>query len=380
MVHNSSAFEMLGGAPLTGFAPSPDVEIVDVALGRPAMFGTYISSRPVGYSARLTAAIADSDIVHFHNPSLLGGIGASQLPSGLRIYTTHEHWLLCPMHTLFRNEREVCTRRTCTTCCAVYGRPPQPWRWTGHLDRSVGALDAIMSPSRFTAELHRQRFPNASIEVVRPPGPRIRATVLADETVLHSTQHDRPFVLFAGRLQPIKGALWLAEELRAQSDLDVVFVGDGPERAAIEQLAQGSSRITVLGQRSHAEVLQLCSAARALIVPSLGYETFGGAGREALSVGTPVVVRALGPLPELVENGGGVCFENAEELRAIIARIAHDSDWYQSLRASVPNDDGGADDGEADEARFFRDYFSVIEAAANRRGLEALATWSRSLQ
>lgn len=368
VVHNSSAFRALGGTnPMEGFAEVAGVETVDLSIGRAAMVGTYLASRPLGYTSQLEAAMRDADIVHFHNPSLLGGVGGTLRTPALRAYTAHEHWLLCPMHTLFRNEQEVCTRRTCLSCCASYHRPPQPWRWSHLLDRAVEGLDVIMCPSRFTARLHRDRFPHAAIEVIRPPGPRSAERQREGSGRTDNLVDRPPFVLFAGRLQPIKGARWLAEALSAQSDLDTVFVGDGPERDALVRIARSSPRIVVLGQKSHDEVLRLCAAAQAVVVPSVGYETFGSVGREALSVGTPILVRNLGPLPELIEHGGGASFADADELRALVSRIAHDAAWYQSLRDTVPRS------AHDDDDRFFGEYFGALAAAARRRGDVALA-------
>jgi glycosyltransferase involved in cell wall biosynthesis len=46
---------------------------------------------------------------------------------------------------------------------------------------------------------------------------------------------------------------------------------------------------------------------------------------EAFREGTPVVVRELGPYPQIIEeSGGGLMFRDAEGLRAALARLADD--------------------------------------------------------
>src|SRR5919197_3565942 len=37
------------------------------------------------------------DVIHYHNMSLIG-ITALSYGSAIKLYTTHEHWLVCPMH------------------------------------------------------------------------------------------------------------------------------------------------------------------------------------------------------------------------------------------------------------------------------------------
>src|SRR4029079_16081626 len=42
------------------------------------------------------------DVIHYHNISLVGGPKLLALGSGLKLYSAHEYWLVCPMSTLFR--------------------------------------------------------------------------------------------------------------------------------------------------------------------------------------------------------------------------------------------------------------------------------------
>lgn len=52
------------------------------------------------------------DVIHYHNMSLIGisalSYGSS---SAVKLYTTHEHWLVCPMHVLWKFDREICTKK-----------------------------------------------------------------------------------------------------------------------------------------------------------------------------------------------------------------------------------------------------------------------------
>ena len=50
----------------------------------------------------------DYDVIHYHNTSLLGpAVLAMDTPAkrAVKLYTTHEHWLVCPMHVLWKFDR-----------------------------------------------------------------------------------------------------------------------------------------------------------------------------------------------------------------------------------------------------------------------------------
>jgi glycosyltransferase involved in cell wall biosynthesis len=83
------------------------------------------------------------DVIHFHNVSLIGGPGVLSYGAAVKLYTAHEHWLVCPMHTLWRHGREICTGRECLRCAFAYKRPPQLWR-AGNL---LARRHAISTPS-----------------------------------------------------------------------------------------------------------------------------------------------------------------------------------------------------------------------------------------
>ena len=54
-----------------------------------------------------------------------------------------------------------------------------------------------------------------------------------------------------------------------------------------------------------------------------------------MSMGTPVVVRAVGPLPELVEDGGGIAFADDDELARVLQRLVDDGEEADRLGAEA---------------------------------------------
>ena len=65
------------------------------------------------------------DVIHFHNVSLIGGPGLLKYGHGIKLYTMHEYWLVCPTHVLFKFNRAACTQTHCFFCGLTYKRPPQ---------------------------------------------------------------------------------------------------------------------------------------------------------------------------------------------------------------------------------------------------------------
>lgn len=90
------------------------------------------------------------DVIHYHNISLFGP-GVLRLEPDYRdyikLYTAHEHWLVCPMHVLWKNNDRVCEKPECLGCTLKFRRPPQLWRYTPLLRRCENAIDAFISPS-----------------------------------------------------------------------------------------------------------------------------------------------------------------------------------------------------------------------------------------
>ena len=111
---------------------------------------TQLTGRP-GIKSRATRDILDRpfDVVHFHNISLVGGpalITRSRSPVSL--YTLHDHWLLCPTHVFWKNNSKPCDRPTCFSCSLASGIPPQLWRYTRLVKRSMAQVDAMLAPSK----------------------------------------------------------------------------------------------------------------------------------------------------------------------------------------------------------------------------------------
>lgn len=106
--------------------------------------------------------------------------------------------------------------------------------------------------------------------------------------------------------------------------LKLLIVGDGPQRAMLEDLARscGLSQDTCFtGPVPHAEVPRYLNAIDVVVVPS-DSESFGVAAIEASACCKPVVVSDVGGLPEVVEDGVTGLVVKSRDAEAIADAVA----------------------------------------------------------
>lgn len=115
---------------------------------------------------------------------------------------------------------------------------------------------------------------------------------------------EHPRVVFLGRLAHQKGVRTLvAAASRLQTpNVQVVLVGDGPERAALEELVRAEGigeRVHFMGFQPHDVVPAVLAHADLMVFPSV-YEELGTALLEGLQAGLPIVASRVGGVPDAV--------------------------------------------------------------------------------
>jgi glycosyltransferase involved in cell wall biosynthesis len=331
VLHDRDAFYLARrGEPSQRFADHPGVRVVAMKspAGALSPLLTQQTARPFlkpEVRERLTAG--GYDVIHFHNMSLIGST-ALGLGRGVKLYTTHEHWLICPMHVLWKFDREPCDAPQCLACSIRGRRPPQLWRYTRRLERDLAHVNRLLSPSRFTMQRHVDAGVTRPISVLPyfVPAPPPLASAIGGEPVspklASASEGGRPYFLYVGRLVKLKGVDTLIDAFRRYPDADLIIVGDGEERAALARRAEGMPNVTFAGAQDQARLATLYRHAVALIMPSVGYEVFGIVLIEAFAQKTPVIVRQRGGMPEAVEDsGGGLTFASEDELLAAMRRL-----------------------------------------------------------
>jgi len=321
---------------------------------------TQQTGRP-GFKHRALARILGQpfDVIHFHNISLVGGPAVLAMGKAqVKLYTAHENWLICPTHVLWKNRWRACDRPQCLRCCLRSGIPPQLWRYTGLVARSLRHVDMLFAPSEFVARKHRERGIACPITVL-PNFTPMQVPVEPPPPPPH-----RPHFLYAGRLTPSKGVIDLVDLFRQLPQYDLSIAGDGELRDALRRRAAGHGHIRLLGEVPWEELPSLYRQATATIVPSLGPEVFSLVILESMACGTPVIVREAGGAAESVnKTGGGVVYRDSAELCRAMERMSGDHDWRAALARS-------AERGQAEHyaaPAHLRRYFEIINEVADRK-------------
>lgn len=327
VVHDKDAYESMGGDVDDKAYTEDGVTEIALSSGWPMMTNllTQQSGRPLVHGGKIKQILdeGDYDIIWHNNTSLVGGPGLLDYGDGLKIYEAHEHWLVCPMHVLWKENRALCEERACLKCTLSYKRPPQLWRYTGLLERKLEQIDLLIAKSEFSRQKHKQFGLKQEMTVLPYFLPDIDEAALPEPAA-----HERPYFLFVGRLEKIKGLQDVFPAFDKYPDADLLILGDGEYTDELKALAKDNDRIKFLGRKSLDELNAYYRGAVGLIVPSVCYETFGIILIESFRLGTPVIARRLGPFPEIVETAdAGALFETEEDLITAMKTIQQDESW-----------------------------------------------------
>jgi glycosyltransferase involved in cell wall biosynthesis len=241
----------------------------------------------------LEQADAAETVVHLHGwtKALSSSVVRATINKGVKVVCTlHDYFTACPNGGYFHYPRQtICLLQGMSPACIASNCDKRSyahklWRvirqWGQRRYGLIpGGIDAFIAPSYFSRDVLAGALPaSASVQVISNPVDGQRHDPAPVET-------NRAFVM-VGRLSPEKGPQLFAQAAET-TGCEAVFVGDGECRDVVLAICL-SARVTGWLPRPH--VKKIIQDARALVCPSLCYETQVLAVLEAAAQGVPTIV------------------------------------------------------------------------------------------
>jgi glycosyltransferase involved in cell wall biosynthesis len=143
---------------------------------------------------------------------------------------------------------------------------------------------------------------------------------------------EKPYFLFVGRLEKIKGLQDLIPLFRFYPKASLWIAGTGAYEKRLRKMARESENIRFFGFLDETSLGKLYKNATALLVPSLCHENFANVILEGFRQKTPAIVSNQGGMPELIEeSGGGHVYDTKGDLLAVISRLMKDPSYRNEL-------------------------------------------------
>ncbi|MEO0278065.1 MAG: glycosyltransferase family 4 protein [candidate division WOR-3 bacterium] len=291
---------------------------------RAAVQGIWNFSAARSMAQLLDTLIPSNTIIHLHSwtKSLSSSIVRVAIKKGFKVLCTmHDYCLACPNGGFFNYPKnEIChlsplSAKCIMTNCDVRNYPQKLWR----VSRQVVQKYLGFTPDGIKDFIAVSDFSKAILETFLPKNARIY-TVNNPIDVSKSdpvSVHRNNFFVYVGRLSREKGPHLFAKAASILG-LNAIFIGDGPLRDEISSICP-SAEIT--GWLPRKEVYRLLNSARALIFPSLCYETQGLVVLKAAAMGVPVIVSNTSAARDLVADGlTGLWFKSGD-LNDLIMKI-----------------------------------------------------------
>jgi D-inositol-3-phosphate glycosyltransferase len=375
--------------PGTGDAGGMNVYVIELSR-RLAQQGVAVDifTRATSSSLPHVVEAADGVLVRHINAGPFEGLGKAELPGQLCVFArevlrteaahpvghyaaVHSHyWLSGQVGALARDRWGVPLVHSMHTMAKVKnaalaeGDSPEPVARVIGEEQVVEAADLLIANTDVEAKqlLELYDADPARVDVVHP-GVDLSVFAPHDRHVVRrelGLPVDAKVVMFAGRIQPLKGphvllaavAELLAADPSLRSRLVVPIVG-GPSGSGLEHPESLSQLADELGIAdvvrfvppvSQAELARWYAAATLVAVPSYN-ESFGLVAVEAQATGTPVVAAAVGGLTTVVRD----------ERSGLLVPGHRPEDWADALQRVLTDDPLRArlERGAVEQARLF---------------------------
>jgi glycosyltransferase involved in cell wall biosynthesis len=293
------------------WGPSSD-EIAGLsALQKLALPGRVVWSRPSAKALARVVATERPDLVHIHNTfplisaSILGVLEEHGVPG---VATLHNYRLLCAGGSLFRDGRPC---HECLPSAHLPGIRHGCYRDSRLATVPVAMANAVsrrrwqgLAALVTLSAAQRQLFVDAGFD---PRRVVVKPNFVPEVAGSDVEPPPGDGFVFAGRLTDTKGIRVILEAwaILARRGLEprLTLVGSGPLEAEARRFAATHPSVRMVGQVSPTECYAQIRQSRAVLAPSTWEETFGLVVVEAMMLGRPALVSAIGSFPDLVRHG-----------------------------------------------------------------------------
>jgi glycosyltransferase involved in cell wall biosynthesis len=191
----------------------------------------------------------------------------------------------------------ITARGTDINLIANYWAPRRMIQWAAH--RAAGIITVARA---LKDKLVALGVPAGRVEVLRN-GVDLRFFREIDrDSSRRRLGFRRTTLLSVGNLVPLKGHDLAIRALKLLPEMDLVLVGGGPERGALEALARESGlgdRVSFAGTLAQEDLRDYYGSADALVLAS-SREGWANVLLESMACGTPVIASRVGGTPEVV--------------------------------------------------------------------------------
>lgn len=256
------------------------------------------------------------DLVHVHNtlnlvsPSVYYAAVSCKVPV---VQTVHNFRLVCPAATFYRDGHicEECVEKGLS--CAV--------NYNCYRDSKLQTLACVISTKIHRvlgiyhklnyiclAEFNKEKLLQVNSvekkEIINPQKVFVKPNMTFEQIKKTVCEKDN-YYLFAGRVEKIKGMDVLLEAFSKCPTERLIVAGTGTQLEYYQKAAKEREihNVEFIGFMEKPKLQELMQRAKAVIVPSQWYETFGMTVIEAFALGTPVIGADIGNLSSLIKNG-----------------------------------------------------------------------------
>lgn len=245
------------------------------------------------------------EIVHVHNtlnlisPSVYYAARSIKVPV---VQTIHNFRLLCPGATFYRDGHicEDCVTKglKCAVKHSCY-RNSTLQTLACVINTTIHRMTGIYGKINYICLTEFNRDKLLQLKQIKAN----RVFVKPNFTYMAKVQDNpKEYYLYIGRIEAIKGVPLIVDAFKKMPDKRLILAGTGTKLEKFKNLTTGCPNINFIGFVQKSKLQNLLNKAKAVVVASQWYETFGMIIIEAFASHVPVIVGNIGNAATLVDD------------------------------------------------------------------------------